>query len=585
VSSSTLRRPAPQQMWPLGRAPAPAGTLLLDKISAPATNAYSCLRKLRTAYGGYAFRVRRDDSAEQDIGFAGDYVDTAALLTFCGAGSGYVVTLYDQSGNGRDVTQATTTAQPRIVNAGALEQYPSGRAAMSFDGTNDTLRRSTAGATSISGNPNVTVGSAFQWLDATSFAWEFGATGSTQNNHFGLYRAAVGATPIFKNHYGTGRNFEPVVNPDTAARSYVVQHTAGATTHTGVIRQDGVSLAQGATGGTAVALNVLDQNLQLGGAAYVPTGFFQGKLNCFVLFNAVLAGTDLATLEAELALHTTAPPTYVLDQISVPALCAYSCYRKLRNAYGGYAFRVRKSSGGEQDIGFVGNLVDTAALVTFCAGGDGFVTVLYDQSGNGRNPAQPGAQYQPKVVAAGALIPINPGRPAAMSFPSGRLTDGQGGELVSGGIGLSGSPDISVGATFKASVSWVGSAWTVGSNSGAGTRLSQHFDSVNTTYKEHNGGGIRFGLPIAASEPASYVMQHAAGGGVQSGTLRQNGVDCGATVYGSAGPLNLGNTNMSLGSLLNSNATGVTMNVFMVFNAVLSGADLTALEIELAAHV
>lgn len=95
-------------------------SLVLDSLTAGA--AYS-VRKLRTAYTGPALRVRESGgNTEADIGFDsnGD-LDTAALLSHCGANSGFVVTWYDQSGNDRHVTQATTANQPRIVNAGVIE--------------------------------------------------------------------------------------------------------------------------------------------------------------------------------------------------------------------------------------------------------------------------------------------------------------------------------------------------------------------------------------------------------------------------------------------------------------------------------
>lgn len=95
--------------------------LLLDQISASAA-AYA-LRRLRGSYSGSAVRVRRSsDNLEADIGFDafGD-LDTAALASHCGAGSGFVVTWYDQSGNSRNATQATAGSQPRLFNAGAVE--------------------------------------------------------------------------------------------------------------------------------------------------------------------------------------------------------------------------------------------------------------------------------------------------------------------------------------------------------------------------------------------------------------------------------------------------------------------------------
>lgn len=102
---------------PVSSAPAAP---ILDSLSAAA--AYSASRKLRTAYTGAAFRVRRSsDNVEQDIGFSGNSVDTSALTSFIGANSGFIVTWYDQSGNGRNLTQATQANQPRIVNAGVID--------------------------------------------------------------------------------------------------------------------------------------------------------------------------------------------------------------------------------------------------------------------------------------------------------------------------------------------------------------------------------------------------------------------------------------------------------------------------------
>ncbi|MDN8612808.1 hypothetical protein [Variovorax ginsengisoli] len=114
------------------------GTLLLDLLPPGVGHGYS-VRRVRTAYAGSALRVRRSsDNAEQDIGFSGNDLDSATLLSFVGAGSGFVVTWYDQGGNGLDATMATTANQPRIVNAGTLDTENS-KPSIVFDGTNDVL--------------------------------------------------------------------------------------------------------------------------------------------------------------------------------------------------------------------------------------------------------------------------------------------------------------------------------------------------------------------------------------------------------------------------------------------------------------
>jgi hypothetical protein len=94
--------------------------LLLD-VYPSAAAAYS-VRKLRTAYTGSAIRVRRSsDNTEQDIGFdATGNLDTSALTTFCSGTNGFVTTWYDQSGNARNLTQATATNQPQIVSSGSV---------------------------------------------------------------------------------------------------------------------------------------------------------------------------------------------------------------------------------------------------------------------------------------------------------------------------------------------------------------------------------------------------------------------------------------------------------------------------------
>lgn len=86
---------------------------ILDAYGITATAAYS-LRKLRAGYSGQCVNIRRSsDNATSDIGFdASGNFDQTAFAAFVGGGTGYVVTWYDQSGNGYDVTQATAARQP-----------------------------------------------------------------------------------------------------------------------------------------------------------------------------------------------------------------------------------------------------------------------------------------------------------------------------------------------------------------------------------------------------------------------------------------------------------------------------------------
>lgn len=93
---------------------------LLDTYTG-ATAAYS-LRKLRSTYNGNAIRVRRSsDSTTLDIGFnTNGTLNTTAMLAFVGAGNGFVTIWYDQSGNGYNLEQVTSTRQPQIVSSGSV---------------------------------------------------------------------------------------------------------------------------------------------------------------------------------------------------------------------------------------------------------------------------------------------------------------------------------------------------------------------------------------------------------------------------------------------------------------------------------
>jgi hypothetical protein len=97
-----------------------------------AAAAYS-LRRLG-AYGGPVVEVRSSaGGSPQD--FTANQITNGDLVAFVGGGNdGFVSTWYDQSGEGNDATQITTTMQPKIVDAGALVV-----GGLDFDGVDDFL--------------------------------------------------------------------------------------------------------------------------------------------------------------------------------------------------------------------------------------------------------------------------------------------------------------------------------------------------------------------------------------------------------------------------------------------------------------
>lgn len=103
--------------------------------------------------------------------------------------------------------------------------------------------------------------------------------------------------------------------------------------------------------------------------------------------------------------------------IDYPGAAAAYSLRLLRTNYVGSAIRVRRASdNAEQDIGFVSNVLDTAALTSFCSGTNGFVKTWYDQSGNGRDETQTTAANQPRIVSSGAVLVDSFGKPRIQGY-------------------------------------------------------------------------------------------------------------------------------------------------------------------------
>ncbi len=103
------------------------------------------------------------------------------------------------------------------------------------------------------------------------------------------------------------------------------------------------------------------------------------------------------------------PQLLLLDKYQ-NAYAAWSL-RKLRNDYTGAAIQVtRTSDSATQEIGFVGEDLDTSALTTFAGGNTCVVSIWYDQSGNGRDIDIPSAK-RPTIVSSGTLQTLSSGKP------------------------------------------------------------------------------------------------------------------------------------------------------------------------------
>jgi hypothetical protein len=93
-------------------------------------------------------------------------------------------------------------------------------------------------------------------------------------------------------------------------------------------------------------------------------------------------------------------PLSGLSPSEVPA--AYGARRLHPTA--SLCIRVRRDSdNAEQDIGFSGQDLDVAGLLAFVGSGSGYISIWYDQSGNGNHAVQTNTSYQPRIVNAGIV--------------------------------------------------------------------------------------------------------------------------------------------------------------------------------------
>jgi hypothetical protein len=121
------------------------GKFALDQIREPSAVAFSVFLLTRRAADSPIMQVRRSTDndevqvladlslAEPRISLDSPLVGSASTFgDFLGSASGFVFRWFDQSGNARHASQATTGNQPRIANAGVLEVTPEGLPTLVF---------------------------------------------------------------------------------------------------------------------------------------------------------------------------------------------------------------------------------------------------------------------------------------------------------------------------------------------------------------------------------------------------------------------------------------------------------------------
>jgi hypothetical protein len=138
----------------------------------------------------------------------------------------------------------------------------------------------------------------------------------------------------------------------------------------------------------------------VGAVSAVLSAFFLAGLLATSAWPRMHAGPN--QLEAGHRLQGTIAPLDGAGSFATPA-AAYSL-RRLKSTYAGPGIKLRRTTGGTQDIGFLGFTgftgapLDTAAAAAFCAATTCFIDTWYDQSGNARHATQATAGSQPAFI-------------------------------------------------------------------------------------------------------------------------------------------------------------------------------------------
>jgi len=240
--------------------------------------AYS-LRKLSST-ATLAIRVRRSsDNAETDIGFIGNDLDTATLLSFVGAGNGFIAKQYNQGvlGGTADISQTASVSQPRIVNAGVLDTRGS-KPAINFDGVNDTLNNFSSAFLNIVSMSYFSVSN----NDVSDNAGIIHSQYSINNN---TIRTFCDRRNAFKRHLAVVSTFSDMSTFRNSADQRLLSSFIDAAYNMS-------SFDNGATGTTATGAVVGNNGLNLG--SQTTLSYLNGTIQEFIAFNSYQSANRIA---------------------------------------------------------------------------------------------------------------------------------------------------------------------------------------------------------------------------------------------------------------------------------------------------
>jgi hypothetical protein len=368
---------------------------LLDVFSSSAA-AYS-LRSL--SYNTTNVVRVREDAGNTEQDFTAEEITDGTLEAFVGAGNnGYVVTWYDQSGNGNDVIQAIASYQNKIVSSGSTIT----------DG----------GKPSILINQSISQGLLI--AIAASSTQDFFQVHKTNDNQF----------IILKDSTTTTRYAYAAIDANTSTTLYSNYGTPSL-----YVNSSAQSPANRDELYTLLSTNSQVLMSSIGGDSSAWTGDFiwgyysgsniyNGNVQEIIFYNSDQSANRTGieqNINNHYAIYAGSPISGLL--YDYPGSAAAYSVRQLTiydNDYKETLVRVRRDSDNAEvdvkadsnyEISLNSNTSAQISLGDWIGSDSGYVATWYDQSGNGFDAAQNLAARQPKIVDAGVLVEEN-GKPS-----------------------------------------------------------------------------------------------------------------------------------------------------------------------------
>ncbi len=280
----------------------------LDLLAVRPSVWLNCARRDFWSYVGPLIKVRDlTTGVETDIYPGADgWLNQGAVIAACPSGHlGGISTFYDQTGNGRHFT---TTARPIIYNGSAVVLLGT-KPAMDFDGATTFLSR--ADACGLVGTPAVTMVSVFDAdsVGAAEAVASVGRNDRTAANGCIFATVASGSAAIqlitrnASTTFGAGISAGAIQLPNYT----IAQLAAGAGFGGATCRVNGAAATETAEVSPSQVLSLLNEitlisALQGAGTPTPdPSLGLDGRLSAFGLWSSVVAGADLAIVEAACA--------------------------------------------------------------------------------------------------------------------------------------------------------------------------------------------------------------------------------------------------------------------------------------------